>query len=119
MHITKQENDICSIQNRNVPCSGNPAGTAAPATGGQVDLTVQDLNTLRTVIDVATQRGAFKANELQAVGTTYNKLDTFLQQVQKQQAEAQKAKEEAEGKQPAPISGADASAALSGEPTGE
>jgi|TARA_B100002019_G_scaffold152542_1_gene131499 hypothetical protein len=96
-----------------------PAGAAAPATGGQVDLTVQDLNTLRTVIDVATQRGAFKANELQAVGTTYNKLDTFLQQVQKQQAEAQKAKEEAEGKKPAPISGADASAALSGEPTGE
>ena len=36
----------------------------APAAGGQVDLTVQDLNTLRTVIDIATQRGAFKANDI-------------------------------------------------------
>ena len=50
------------------------ASANAPAAGGQVDLTVQDLNTLRTVIDIATQRGAFKANELQAVGTTYNKF---------------------------------------------
>jgi hypothetical protein len=93
----------------------------APAQGGSVELTVQDLNTLRTVIDVATQRGAFKANELAAVGTTYNKLDTFLQQVQKQQAEAAKAKEgEATATpQSAPVSGADASAALSGEPTPE
>ena len=40
------------------------APATAPATGGPVDLTVQDLNTLRTVIDIATQRGAFKANEL-------------------------------------------------------
>src|SRR6056300_1720615 len=92
----------------------------APAQGGSVELTVQDLNTLRTVIDVATQRGAFKANELAAVGTTYNKLDTFLQQVQKQQAEAAKAKQgDAPATSAAPVSGADASAALSGEPTPE
>lgn len=95
-----------------------PANANAPAQGGAVDLTVQDLNTLRTVIDIATQRGAFKANELQAVGTTYNKLDMFLQQVQKAQQEAQPTAATPEGV-PAtatPISGADAMAAMSGEP---
>ena len=92
------------------------APATAPATGGPVDLTVQDLNTIRTVIDIATQRGAFKANELQAVGTTYNKLDMFLQQVQKAQQD-QNAPATPEGV-PAtaqPISGADAAAAMSGE----
>jgi len=62
-----------------------PAGAAAPATGGQVDLTVQDLNTLRTVIDVATTRGAFKANEMLSVGTVYNKLEAFLNAVSQNQ----------------------------------
>tara|TARA_E500000178_G_C17022275_1_gene756214 strand:+ start:1286 stop:1633 length:348 start_codon:yes stop_codon:yes gene_type:complete len=98
------------------PAAPTEAPASAPAAGGQVDLTVQDLNTLRTVIDIATQRGAFKANELQAVGTTYNKLDMFLQQVQKAQQD-QNAPATPEGV-PAtakPISGADAAAAMSGE----
>jgi hypothetical protein len=90
------------------------APATAPATGGPVDLTVQDLNTLRTVIDIATQRGAFKANELQAVGTTYNKLDMFLQQVQKAQQDAQPTPEGVPATAQ-PISGADAAAAMSGE----
>ena len=64
----------------------------APGPGGSVELTVQDLNTIRSIIDVASQRGAFKANEMQAVGTTYNKLETFLNQVAKAQEEAQKSK---------------------------
>lgn len=87
------------------------------ATAGGVDLTVQDLNVLRTVIDVATQRGAFKANELAAVGQTYNKLDTFLGSIQKQQEEAAKKAETMPPAQTnAPVSGADAASALSGEP---
>lgn len=66
-----------------------------------VELTVQDLGVIRSVIDVATQRGAFKANELEAVGKTYNKLDTFLQQVQKAEENAKAEKAEAEAKAPA------------------
>jgi len=42
------------------------------------DLTISDLNALKTVIDVATQRGAFKAAEMEAVGKVYNKLNNFL-----------------------------------------
>ena len=49
--------------------------TAAP------ELTVQDLGNLRAIIDVASQRGAFRAAEFQAVGAAFAKLDTFLNAV--------------------------------------
>lgn len=52
------------------------------------ELTVQDLQALRQIIDVASQRGAFKANEMAVVGNIYNKLDSFLNAVS-QQASAQ------------------------------
>jgi hypothetical protein len=52
----------------------------APANQGP-DLTVQDLQALRSIIDVASSRGAFKPNEMTAVGTVYTKLDTFLKAV--------------------------------------
>lgn len=48
------------------------------------DLTINDLNAIRSIIDLASQRGTFKANEMAAVGTIYNKLDGFLTQVSKQ-----------------------------------
>ena len=48
------------------------------------DLTVQDLANLRAIIDVASQRGAFKPNEMVAVGTIYSKLEKFLTLAQKQ-----------------------------------
>ena len=65
-----------------------PQATAPQGEQKPVELTVQDLGVIRSVIDVASQRGAFKANEMEAVGKTYNKLDIFLQQVQKAEEEA-------------------------------
>ncbi len=53
------------------------APQAAPAEESP-DLTINDLSGLKSVIDVATQRGAFKASELEAVGKIYNRLDKFL-----------------------------------------
>jgi hypothetical protein len=53
------------------------APQAAPAEENP-DLTINDLSGLKSVIDVATQRGAFKAGELEAVGKIYNRLDKFL-----------------------------------------
>jgi hypothetical protein len=47
----------------------------------QPELTIQDLNNLRAIIDVASQRGAFKAAEMQAVGSAFNKLNDFLNAV--------------------------------------
>jgi len=49
------------------------------------DLTVQDLQTIKGIIDVASSRGAFRPNEMTAVGTVYTKLETFLKAVASQQ----------------------------------
>lgn len=57
-----------------------PAEGEAPAS----DLNISDLVALKSIIDVATQRGAFKAAEMEAVGKTYNKLNSFLETVSKQ-----------------------------------
>lgn len=50
------------------------------------ELTVNDLNGIREIINVAIQRGAFKPNELVTVGTAYNKLETFLTAVTQAQS---------------------------------
>jgi hypothetical protein len=55
-----------------------------PAQSGP-DLTVQDLQNLKSIIDVASQRGAFKPNEMMTVGQTYSKLEVFLEAVSKAQ----------------------------------
>jgi len=82
---------------------------AAPEATGEApqaapDLTVQDLNALKTIIDVASQRGAFKPNEMTTVGQTYTKLENFLLAVQAQQAqpEGEKAETKAETAADAP-----------------
>ena len=63
----------------------------APATDAPTnDLSINDLQAMKVIIDIASSRGAFKPNEMVAVGQTYNKLESFLEQVAKQ-AEAQKA----------------------------
>ena len=79
--MSEKEN---TVQEEVVP-QGAP--TEAPQAGP--DLSVQDLQGLKTIIDVASSRGAFKPNEMTAVGQTYTKLTAFLDQVAKQ-AEGQK-----------------------------
>tara|TARA_B110000503_G_scaffold24454_2_gene38588 strand:- start:2541 stop:2777 length:237 start_codon:yes stop_codon:yes gene_type:complete len=54
---------------------------------GGAELTVQDLAALKQIIDVASQRGAFKPNEMTVVGATYTKLEQFLAAVQAQQGQ--------------------------------
>jgi len=58
-----------------------PQAQAPQAAQEGAELTINDLNALKTVIDVATQRGAFKAAEMEAVGKVYNKLSNFLASV--------------------------------------
>lgn len=52
----------------------------------QPELTIQDLGNLRAIIDVASQRGAFRAAEMSAVGAAFNKLNDFLNAVAPAQA---------------------------------
>lgn len=50
-----------------------------------IELTVNDLGALKQIIDVASSRGAFKPNEMTAVGSIYTKLENFLNAVASQQ----------------------------------
>jgi hypothetical protein len=50
------------------------------------DLNINDLAAIKSIIDVASQRGAFKPNEMVPVGTVYNKLEAFLAAAQAAQA---------------------------------
>jgi len=49
------------------------------------ELTIVDLQNIRSIIDVAAGRGTFKAAEMEAVGATYSKLSKFLEAVAPQQ----------------------------------
>lgn len=61
-----------------------------------LQLTIQDLALMKDFISVACDRGAFKANEMSAVGQTYDKLATFLNAAIAQ-AEAQAAENQKQG----------------------
>jgi len=68
-----------------------PAADAAQSN----DLTINDLNAMKVIIDIASSRGAFKPNEMTAVGQTYTKLTSFLDTVTAQQAAQQAAQPQA------------------------
>lgn len=54
-------------------------------------LTVADLRNIRTIIDISSQRGAFRGGELATIGTVFDKLDTFLKAVDAKAEEQKKA----------------------------
>ena len=56
-------------------------------------ISLNDLQVLANIVDLATQRGAFRGNELSQVGAVFDKLSTFLAQVAAAQAEQTDAKE--------------------------
>ena len=75
-------------EDTNVEVTAPQIDAEAPAATEEAqgpDLTVQDLQALKSIIDVASQRGAFKPNEMMTVGQTYGKLETFLAAVAQQQ----------------------------------
>ena len=41
-------------------------------------LTITDLITLQQTVEIACTRGAFRAEEMKAIGTVYEQLSTFL-----------------------------------------
>lgn len=76
--MTNQEvenNDVAVAQSAPAESAPKPEQPAGP------DLNINDLNSLKNIIDVASQRGAFKAGELESIGKVYNRLNTFLESV--------------------------------------
>ena len=61
----------------------------------QPELTISDLQNIRSIIEVASKRGAFGAGEMSAIGAVFDKLTTFLAAVAPQQAPAAESTEEA------------------------
>lgn len=57
--------------------------TSAQAEQG-AQLSLSDLAAMKSIIDTASARGAFKPNEMMVVGQTYNKLTTFLESIKAQ-----------------------------------
>ena len=63
-----------------------PEAEAGAEAGIPESINLSDLGTLLQIVDVATQRGAFRGAELTQVGAVFDKLNTFLSYVQEQQA---------------------------------
>ncbi len=70
---------------------------AAPTTTTMepVQLTIADLQVLARIVDLASRRGAFQANELSQVGEAFNKLSGFLSYVESTQKKEEETKAEA------------------------
>lgn len=68
------ENEVNNEQ-AEAPAQQEAAKAAAP------DLNLNDLAAIRSILEVAVSRGAFKAPELEAVGKAFNKLNAFLESV--------------------------------------
>lgn len=51
-------------------------------TNTPASLTITDLIAIKNIIEVASERGSFRANELKSVGEVYERLDAFLSMVQ-------------------------------------
>ena len=64
---------MAETQTEQVQADTTSAEQSAPS------LTLQDLILVAQIIQLTSQRGAFRAEELQNVGALYNKLIAFLQ----------------------------------------
>lgn len=54
------------------------------ASNSSLKLGVNDLIAMKQIIDVASQRGMFKPEEMALVGQTYSKLTAFIENINKQ-----------------------------------
>ena len=64
-----------------ISVDNNPDATiqsAAEASAAGASLNIQDIAFLLNIVDVASRRGAFRAEELSSVGTVYDKVTAFL-----------------------------------------
>lgn len=59
------------------------------------EFNINDLASLKNIVELACTRGAFRANEMTAVGDIYQRLDAFLSGVVSQAQVVQQAAQEA------------------------
>jgi hypothetical protein len=78
---TKKEAEVKAPKAAAATQSASTTQTTPPQGQPANDLTIADLKNIGTIIDVASTRGAFRANEMATVGLVYNKLQMFLAKV--------------------------------------
>jgi hypothetical protein len=83
------------------PADTQPAPQAPGAPTGP-NLTIGDLRLVARVIQVSSERGAIRANEMATVGDLYNRLVEFLNAVTPKQPEGEKPAEGGEATTEAP-----------------
>jgi len=81
---------MSEVENNEAVAEGTEQAEAANVAG----LNIGDLAGLRQIINVAAQRGAFKAEEMEVVGRVYNKLNTFLNSLAPAEEAAETTEEE-------------------------
>ena len=83
---------MATEENKTAGATATAQPTAQPATGADAkgvdpnivdpnSLSIGDLKNLATIIDIASSRGAFRANEMASIGLMYNKLQGFVNKV--------------------------------------
>lgn len=50
-----------------------------------ISISLQDMKNILVLIDLCTQRGAFRGSELSSIGQLYEKITGFVEQTEKQQ----------------------------------
>ena len=99
---TTNEN-VAETSTTEAPADTNPAPAAPGATPPFPNLTIGDLRLVARIIQVSSERGAIRANEMATVGDLYNRLVEFLNAVQPQQpAQPAEGEAPAEGSEEAP-----------------
>lgn len=66
---------MANNETQNVQAEASASEQTAPS------LNLQDLISVAQIIQVTSQRGAYRAEEMESVGALYNKLIAFLQSV--------------------------------------
>lgn len=89
--MTTKTKEVDTMENASIESAGEAQVQAQQSAAQGTELTVQDLQALKVIIEVASQRGAFKPGEMVTVGQTYNKLEQFLEAIAASQ-KAQQAK---------------------------
>jgi hypothetical protein len=73
---------------------------AQEAQQAPVTLTLQDMKILAGAVELGAQRGAYRANEMEIIGSTYNKLANFLKTNAPVEAQPEATPASAEGEAP-------------------
>jgi len=69
------------------------------------NINITDLVAIRSIMNLAAERGAFKAEEMAEVGSVYNKLNKFLEAVIAQAQAAEQAETPAPSDTAEPLQG--------------